>query len=117
LDLENIEKLFAERSNEAARANKAEVAAAAKTAGDHVPRKGKRAHGGGPKKGTPKKGVPTSFASGAKALTDRSQLTTPQSVVGSTRTAAKRTGRPSPSTPRRSRGRNQEVEIPLRWLI
>jgi hypothetical protein len=43
LDLENIEKLFAEKSNEAARANKTKVATAAKLAGEHVPRKGKRA--------------------------------------------------------------------------
>jgi hypothetical protein len=56
LDLENLEKVFAERSNEATRANKAKVAAAAKLAGDHVPKKGKRAHGGGLDKGTPKKG-------------------------------------------------------------
>jgi hypothetical protein len=37
LDLENIEKLFAEKSNEAVRANKAKVATAAKMAGEHVP--------------------------------------------------------------------------------
>jgi hypothetical protein len=41
LDLENIEKLFAEKTNEAARANKAKVATALKGAGEHVPRKGK----------------------------------------------------------------------------
>ena len=40
-DLENIEKLFAERANEAARTNKAKVAATAKLAGKQVPRKGK----------------------------------------------------------------------------
>jgi hypothetical protein len=68
LDLENIEKLFAERLNEAARANKAKVAAAAKTAGDHVPRKGKRAHGGGPKKGTPKKGRTDKFCKWCKGV-------------------------------------------------
>ena len=57
LDLENIEKLFAEKTNEAARANKAKVVTAAKLAGDqHVPRKGKRVHGGGPNNGNPKKG-------------------------------------------------------------
>jgi len=91
---------------EAAQPNKAKVAAAAKKAGEHVPRKGKRAHGGGPEK-----------ANGARLLTDRSRPTTPPSVVGSTRTAAKRTGRLSPSTPQRSPGRNQVVEVPLRWLI
>jgi len=47
--------------HEAARANKAKVAAATKMAGEHVPRKGKRAHGGGPEKGTPKKGRTDKF--------------------------------------------------------
>jgi len=53
-DLENIEKLFVEKANEAARANKAKVAVTAKLAGEQVPRKGKQTHGGGPEKGTPK---------------------------------------------------------------
>jgi hypothetical protein len=70
LDLENLEKekVFAKRSNEAARANKAKVAAAAKSAGDHVPRKGKRAHGGGPNKGNPKKGRTDKFCKHCKAI-------------------------------------------------
>jgi hypothetical protein len=68
LDLENLEKVFAERSNEAARANKAKVAAAAKSAGDHVPRKGKREHGGGPSKGNPKKGRTDKFCKWCKAV-------------------------------------------------
>jgi hypothetical protein len=40
-DLENIEKLFIKKANEAAQANKAKVAATAKLAGEQVPRKGK----------------------------------------------------------------------------
>jgi len=40
VDLENIEKLFAEKAKEAARANKAKVATATKMAGEQVPRKG-----------------------------------------------------------------------------
>jgi len=68
LDLENLEKVFVEKSNEAARANKAKVAAATKMAGEHVPRKGKRAHGGGPKKGTPKKGCTDKFCKWCKAV-------------------------------------------------
>jgi hypothetical protein len=68
LDLENLEKVFAERSNEAAQANKAKVAAAAKSAGDRVPRKGKRAHGGGPDKGNPKKGRTDKFCKWCKAV-------------------------------------------------
>ena len=40
VDLENIEKLFVEKANEAAQANKAKVAAATKAV-EQVPRKGK----------------------------------------------------------------------------
>jgi len=68
LDLENLEKVFVKKSNEAAQANKAKVAAAAKTTGEHVPRKGKRAHGGGPEKGTPKKGRTDKFCKWCKAV-------------------------------------------------
>jgi len=68
VDLENIEKLFAKKANEAARANKAKVATATKVAGEHVPRKGKRAHGGGPKKGTPKKDRTDKFCKWCKAV-------------------------------------------------
>jgi len=53
---------------EGARANKAKVAAAIKMAGEHVPRKGKRAHGGGPEKGTPKKGRTGKFCKWRKAV-------------------------------------------------
>jgi len=53
---------------EAARANKAKVAAAAKMAGEHVPRKGKRAHGGGHEKRTPKKGRTNKFCKWCKAV-------------------------------------------------
>jgi len=68
LDLENLEKVFVEKSNEAARVNKAKVAASAKLAGEHVPRKGKRAHGGGSEKGTPKKGRTNKFCKWCKAV-------------------------------------------------
>ncbi len=68
LDLENIKKLFAEKSNKAARANKAKVATAAKMAGEHVLRKGKRANGGGPEKGTPKKGRTAKYCKWCKAI-------------------------------------------------
>jgi len=108
VDLENIETLFTEKANEAARVNKAKVSATVKLAGEQVPRKGKQTHGGGPE---------TSFANGARLLMGRSRPTTPQSVVGSTQTAARKTGQLSPSTPQRSPGRSQEVESPLRWLI
>jgi hypothetical protein len=53
---------------EAARANKARVATATKMAGEQVPRKGKRTHGGGPKKGTPKKGHTDKFCKWCKAV-------------------------------------------------
>ncbi len=68
LDLENLEKVFVKKSNEAARANKAKVAAATKMAGEKVPRKGKCAHGGGPTKGTPKKGRTNKFCKWCKAI-------------------------------------------------
>jgi len=73
--------------------------------------------GEGPTRGPPRRAIPTSIAYGARLLMDRSRPTTPGSVAGSIRTAAKRTGWLSPSIPRRSPGRNQEVEIPIRWLI
>jgi len=36
--------------------------------GEHIPRKGKRAHGGGPEKGTPKKGRTDKFCKWCKAV-------------------------------------------------
>jgi hypothetical protein len=60
-------KVFAERSNEAARANKAKVAAAAKAV-DHVPRKGKHVHRGGPDTGNPKKGRTAKYCKWCKAV-------------------------------------------------
>jgi len=68
LDLKNIKKLFTEKSNEAAQANKAKVTTATKLAGEHVPRKGKRVHGEGPEKGTPKKGRTTKYCKWCKAV-------------------------------------------------
>ena len=53
---------------EAARASKAEVAAVVRMAGEHLPRKGKHAHGGGPEKGTPKKGRTDKFCKWCKAV-------------------------------------------------
>ena len=73
--------------------------------------------GEGPRKGTPRRAIPTSVASGARLLMDLSLPTIPPSVVGSRRTVAPRTSLLSPLIPRRSPGRNQAVEIPLRWLI
>ena len=68
LDLENIEKLFAKKTNKAARANKAKVATALKGAGEHVPRKGKRVNGGGPDNGTPKKSRTVKYCKWCKAV-------------------------------------------------
>ena len=63
-DLENIEKLFAEKANEAARANKAKVAAATK-ADERVPRK---RTGGGLNRGAPKKGRTDKYCKWCKAV-------------------------------------------------
>jgi len=52
-DLENIKKLFVEKYNKKAQANKAKAATAPKMA-ERVPKK--RAHGGGSDRGAPKKG-------------------------------------------------------------
>ena len=52
-DLENIEKLFVEKYNDKAQANKAKAATAPKTA-ERMPKK--HAHGGGSNRGAPKKG-------------------------------------------------------------
>jgi hypothetical protein len=68
LDLENIEKLFVEKTNEAARANKAKVATALKGAGEHLPRKGKRVYGGGPNNGTTKKGRTIKYCKWCKGV-------------------------------------------------
>jgi hypothetical protein len=66
LDLENIEKLFAEKTNEAAQANKAKVATAAKLVNERVPKN--RTHGGGPDKGAPKKGRTVKYCKWCKAV-------------------------------------------------
>ncbi len=52
-DLENVEKLFVEKYNKKARANKAKAATAPKMA-ERMPKK--RAHGEGSDRGAPKKG-------------------------------------------------------------
>ena len=66
LDLENIEKLFAKKTNEAAQANKAKVTTAAKLANERVPKK--RTHGGAPDKGAPQKGRTVKYCKWCKAV-------------------------------------------------
>ena len=68
MDLENIKKLIIKKTNEAARANKAKVATALKGAGEHVPRKGKRAHGGGPDTGNLTKVCTAKYCKWCKAV-------------------------------------------------
>ncbi len=63
-DLENIKKLFVEKYNEKAQANKAKAATAPKTA-EHMPKK--RAHGGGSDRGAPKKGRSAKYCKWCKA--------------------------------------------------
>ena len=114
LDLENIEKLFVERYNEKARANKAKAATALKP-GEHVPRKGKRE--GGSIKGAPKKGRSAKYCKWCRQQMGPLHPTIPSSVAGSRRTVAPRTSLLSPSIPRRRPGKRQVAEIPVRWLI
>ena len=114
LDFENIEKLFANRYNEKARANKAKAATASKTA-ERMPKK--RVHEGGSKEEPPQKAVLPSFVSGAEQQTDNSQPRIPSSVAGSQRTLALRTSLLSPLILQRSTGKRQVAEIPVRWPI
>ena len=65
LDLENIEKLFVERYNEKAQANKAKAASATKAAELRVPKK--HANEGGPGKGGPNKGRSAKYCKWCKA--------------------------------------------------
>jgi hypothetical protein len=100
---------------EAARANMAKAAATEKNRQvSEYPGRESEHMGEGPRRGPPRRAVPTNIANGARLLTGRTRPTIPQSVVGSTRTAARRTGLLSPSIPRRSPGRNQEAGMPIR---
>ncbi len=63
MDLKNIKKLFVEKYNKKARANKAKAATASKTA-ERVPKK--HAHGGGFDKGAPKKGRSAKYCKWSK---------------------------------------------------
>jgi len=56
-----------QKGKQSSPSQKAKVAAATK-ADERVPRKGKRTHGGGPKKGTPKKGRTDKFCKWCKAV-------------------------------------------------
>jgi hypothetical protein len=113
-DLENIKKLFVEKYNKKAQANKAKAVTAPKTA-ERVPKK--RAHGEGPIEEPPKRAVLPSIANGARTQTGPIPPTIPSSVVGLRRTARHRTSLLSPSTPQRSPGKRWVAEIPVRWLI
>jgi hypothetical protein len=64
MDLKNIKKLFVEKYNEKARANKDKAATASKTA-ECVPKK--HAHGGGSDQGAPKKGCSAKYCKWCKA--------------------------------------------------
>jgi hypothetical protein len=64
MDLKNIKKLFIEKYNEKARANKAKAATASKTA-ERVSKK--RAHGGGSDTGAPQKGRSAKYCKWCKA--------------------------------------------------
>jgi hypothetical protein len=96
LDLENIEKMQVEKYNEKAKASKAKAATA--SAELRVPKKRANAGGANYRK-PPKKAVPLNIASGVRQRRAHSQPTILQSVAGSRRTAALKTGWLSPSTP------------------
>jgi hypothetical protein len=64
MDLENIEKLFVEKYNKKASANKAKAATASKMA-ERVPKK--HTHGGGPDQGAPQKSRSAKYCKWCKA--------------------------------------------------
>ncbi len=64
MDLENIEKIFVEKYNKKARANKAKAATASKTA-ERVPKK--CTHGEGSDQGAPKRGRSAKYCKWCKA--------------------------------------------------
>ncbi len=113
-DLENIKKLFVEKYNEKARANKAKAATAPKTV-ERMPKK--HAHGGGSDRGAPQKGRSAKYCKWCKTANGPIPPTIPSSVIGSRRTACQRTCLVSSSTPQRSPGKRRVAEIPVRWLI
>jgi hypothetical protein len=117
LDLENIEKLFAEKTNKAARANKAKVATAAKLVNERVPKK--RTHGGGPDKGNPsKKGRTAKYCKWCKAVDGPFATHNTNECRRFNKDGSQKDRPTKPLTPQRSPlGRSQAVEIPLRRLI
>ncbi len=98
LDLENIEKLFAKNQMKQPEPTRPRSLQPPNWQVSTCPER-ENVLGEGPIKGPPRRAIPPSIANGARLLTGRSRLTTPTSVVGSTRTAARRTGRLNPSTP------------------
>jgi hypothetical protein len=114
MDLKNIEKLFVEKYNKRARANKAKAATASKRA-ERVPKK--HAHGGGSDQGAPKKGCSAKYCKWCKAA--GGPYTTHDTIKcrrfekdGKPRDKPAKT-----STPQRSPGKRQVAEISVRWLI
>jgi hypothetical protein len=76
-DLENIEKLFVEKYNEKAQANKAKAATAPKTA-ERVPKK--HAHGGGSNRGAPQKGPSAKYCKWCKCKNANGPYTTHDTI-------------------------------------
>jgi hypothetical protein len=113
-DLKNIEKLFVEKHNKKAQANKAKAATAPKMA-ERMPKK--RAHGGGSNRGAPKKGRSAKYC---KWCTMANGPYTTHNTIECHR--FEKDGTPkdslvSPLTPQRSPGKIRVKEIPVRWLI
>ncbi len=87
-DLENIKKLFVEKYNEKAQANKTKAATALKMA-ERVPKYARM--GEGPIEEPPKRAILPSIASGARQRMGPIPPTIPSSVIGMRRTACQRT--------------------------
>jgi hypothetical protein len=116
LDLKNIEKLFAEKTNEAARANKVKVATAAKLANERVPKK--RTHGGAPDKGAPKKGRTVKYCKWCKAVDGPFTTHNTDECRRFNKDGSQKDRPTKPfDSAKKPAWKNQVVEIPLRWLI
>jgi hypothetical protein len=114
-DLENIKKLFVEKYNKKAQANKRLRLQQPPRWLSVCPRSARM--GEGPIEEPPKRAVLPCIASGARTQTGPIPPMIPSSVIGLRRTARQRTNLLSPSTLQRSPGKRRVEEIRVRWLI
>jgi hypothetical protein len=113
-DLDNIEKLFVEKYNEKAQANKAKAATAPKTA-ERLPKK--HVHGGGSDRGAPKKGHSAKYCKWCK---NANGSYTTHDTIECCRFEKDGMPKDNPVKPfdsAKKPGKRRVAEIPVRWLI